>query len=80
MSTMEATMSMLEAMPEEARLKVLEFTRKLFTSERPANPYTQLTSAQILGDLEESRRQIAHGEGLDMEAALDNLGRKHGFV
>ncbi len=80
MSTMEATMSMLEAMPEEARLKVLEFTRKLFTSERPANPYMQLTSAQILSDLEESRRQIAHGEGLDMEAALDNLGRKHGFV
>lgn len=73
-------MSMLEAMPEEARLKVLEFTRKLFTSERPANPYTQLTSAQILSDLKESREQIARGEGRDMEAALDDLGRKHGFV
>ena len=80
MSSMEATMSMLEAMPEEARLKVLEFTRKLFTSERPANPYTQLTSAQILDDLEGSRKQIARGEGLDMEDALDDLGRKHGFV
>ena len=60
MSSMEATMSMLEAMPEEARLKVLEFTKKLFTSERPANPYRELTSAQILGDLEESRKQIAN--------------------
>ena len=80
MSSVEATMSMLEAMPEEARLKVLEFTRKLFTSERPANPYTQLTSAQILNDLEESREQIARGEGLDMEDALGELGRKHGFV
>ena len=80
MSSVEATMSMLEAMPEEARLKVLEFTRKLFTSERPANPYTQLTSAQILDDLEGSRKQIARGEGLDMEAALDDLGRKHGFI
>ncbi len=80
MSSVEATMPVLEAMSEEARLKVLEFTRKLFTSERPANPHTQLTSAQILGDLEESRKQIARGEGLDMEAALDDLGRKHGFV
>ena len=80
MSSVEATMSMLEAMPEEARLKVLEFTRKLFTSERPANPHTQLTSAQILNDLEESREQIARGEGLDMEDALGELGRKHGFV
>ena len=80
MSSMEATMSMLEAMPEEARLKVLEFTRKLFTSERPANPYTQLTSAQILSDLEESRKQIACGDGLNMETALDDLGKKHGFI
>ena len=80
MSTMEATMSMLEVMPEEARRKVLEFTKKLFTSERPANPYTELTAAQILGDLEESRAQIARGEGLDMADALDALGKKHGFV
>lgn len=80
MSSMEATMSMLEAMPEEARLKVLEFTRKLFTSERPANPYTQLTSDQILGDLEESRNQTARGEGLNMEDALNDLGRRHDFI
>ena len=80
MSSMEATMSMLEAMPEEARLKVLEFTRKLFTSERPANPHTQLMSDQILNDLEESRNQIAHGEGLGMEDALNDLGRRSGFI
>lgn len=80
MSFMEATISMLEAMPEEARLKVLEFTRKLFTSERPANPHTQLTSDQILGDLEESRNQIAHGEGLSMDDALNDLGRQYGFI
>ena len=80
MSSMEATLSMQETMPEEARLKVLEFTKKLFTSERPANPYKELTSDQILGELEESRKQIARGEGLDMEDALNRLGRKHGFV
>ena len=80
MSSMEATISMLEAMPEEARLKVLEFTRKLFTSERPANPHTQLTPDQILSDLEESRNQIARGEGLSMEDALTDLGRRHGFI
>ena len=54
MGSMEATISMLKVMPEEARLKVLEFTKKLFTSERPANPHTPLTAIQILGDLEES--------------------------
>ena len=80
MSSTEATVSMLEAMSEDARLKVLEFTKKLFTSERPANPYRKLTPAQILSDLEESRNQIARGEGIDMEDALNELGRKHGFI
>lgn len=80
MSSMEATISMLETMPEEARVQVMEFTRKLFTSERPANPYTPLTSNQILSDLEESRNQIARGEGLDMKEALEDLGRKYAFI
>lgn len=80
MSSMEATMSMLEAMPEEARLKVFEYTKKLFTSERPANPYRELTKAQILADLEDSRSQLAAGEGLEMDTALNELGKKHGFV
>lgn len=80
MSSMEATISMLETMPEEARMQVMEFTRKLFTSERPANPHTPLTSDQILSDLEESRNQIARGDGLDMEEALEDLGRKYAFV
>ena len=38
MSTLDATVSMLEAMPEDARLKVMEFTQNLFTSRKPANP------------------------------------------
>ena len=80
MRSVEATVSMLEAMPEDARLMVLEFTKKLFTSERPSNPYLKLTSDQILVDLEESRKQLGRGGGLDMEDALVELGRKHGFV
>ena len=39
MSTLEATISMLQAMPEEARLKVFEYTQRLFVSRKPANPF-----------------------------------------
>lgn len=39
MSSIEATISMLETMPEEARLKALEFAPKPFTSGHPINPY-----------------------------------------
>ncbi len=80
MSTLDATVSMLEAMPEDARIKVLEFTRQLFTSRKPANPFVSLSQEQILSDLAESRRQIAAGQGLDMEEALNRMGKQHGFI
>ena len=74
MSTLEATVSMLEAMPEEARIKVLEFTQQLFTSRKPANPFVPVSQEQVLSDLAESRQQIAAGQGLNMEEALNKMG------
>lgn len=76
MSTLDATVSMLEAMPEDARIKVMEFTQKLFTSRKPANPFVPVSQEQILSDLAESRQQISDGKGLDMEDAL----KKHAWV
>ncbi len=80
MSTLDATVSMLEAMPEEARIRVFEFTQKLFTSRKPANPFTSVSVKQVASDLAESRQQIAEGKGLNMEDALNELGRNHGFL
>ena len=80
MSTIDATMSMLEVMPEDARKKVYEFTHQLFTAKKPANPFTPVNAAQVLSDLEESRRQIADGNRIDMEQALAEMGKRHGFI
>lgn len=80
MSTLDATVSMLEAMPEDARIKVLEFTQQLFTSRKPANPFIPVGQEQVLSDLAESRRQIAAGQGQNMEDALNRMGKQHGFI
>lgn len=80
MSTLDATVSMLEAMPEDARLKVMEFTQQLFTSKKPANPFVPMNQELILSDLAESQQQIADGKGLDMEDALNKMGEQHGFI
>lgn len=80
MSTLDATVSMLEAMPEDARIKVMEFTQRLFTSQKPANPFLPVSQEQILSDLAESRQQISDGEGFDMEDALNRIGKQHGFI
>lgn len=80
MSTLDATVSMLEVMPEEARIKVFEFTQQLFTSRKPANPFVPISQEQILSDLAESRQQIATGQGLDMKEELNGMGKQHGFI
>lgn len=80
MSTLDATVSMLEAMPEDARINVMEFTQKLFTSRKPANPFVPVGQEQILSDLAESRQQISDGKELDMKNALNKIGKQHGFI
>lgn len=80
MSTLDATVSMLEAMPEDARIKVMEFTQQLFTSRKPENPFVPVSQKQVLSDLAESRQQIADEQGVDMEEALIRMGKQHGFI
>ena len=80
MSSIESTVSMLEVMPEEARLLVLQYTQSLFNAKKPANPFVRKSESQILDDLAESRRQIEEGEGVDMKAALMQMGADHGFI
>lgn len=79
MSTLDATVSMLEVMPEDARIKVLEFTRQLFTSPKPANPFIPVNREQVLSDLAESRQQITSGQGVDMKETLTGIGKQHGY-
>ena len=80
MGTIEATVSMLETMPEEARLLVFNYTLELFSAQRPANPFTPISTDKLLSDLEESRRQIEAGEGKNMKEALREMGKQHGFI
>ena len=80
MSTLEATVSMLEAMPEEARERVFAFTKDLFTSYKPASPFVPLTEEKVLSDLQKSRKQSLNGEGMNMKNALMEMGKQHGFI
>lgn len=80
MSTLEATMSMLESMPEEARILVFKYTQALFNAPKPASPFAPVTAEQVMKDLAESRLQIENGEGRNMQSAMTELGKQHGFV
>lgn len=80
MSTLEATISMLEMMPEKSRQMVFEYTQELFSSSKIANPFFPVSNEQILNDLELSRRQVSQGKVRNMDVAIEDLRRRHGFV
>ena len=80
MSTLEATMSMLEAMPEEARAKVYRYALSLFSSDRPSNPFTPVGRETVLADLQASSREFDGGEGMDARTAVEELRRHYGTV
>lgn len=76
MSALDATVSM----PEDAMIKVTEFTQRLFTSIKPANPFVPVSQKQILSDPAESHQQTSDGKELDMEDTLNSMGNHHGFI
>ena len=80
MSTLEATVSMLEAMPEEARIKVYQYARSVFSSDRPANPFTPVSKESVLADLNTSSQEFERGEGMNAKNAIQEMRRQHGFV
>lgn len=80
MSTIDATMYTMETMPENARMKAMEYAQKLFTSRKPANPFVLLKTEQILSDLDKAHKQIEEGKGVLADAAMVELGRRHGMT
>ena len=80
MSTLEATVSMLEAMPEEARIKVFQYARTIFSSNRPSNPFTPVSKETVLADLKASTQEFNQGEGLDARETVQEMRRERGFI
>ena len=80
MSTLEATVSMLEAMPEEARIKVYQYARSMFSSDRPSNPFTPVTKEKVLADLKASSQEFDNGQGMDAKDAVQEMRRQRGFI
>jgi EAL domain-containing protein (putative c-di-GMP-specific phosphodiesterase class I) len=79
MSTMEATISMMEVLPEDDLVQICNFTTMLYEKRKVNNPFVPLTEEKLMSDLETSRTQIAQGKSLNMKTALEQLGAKYGI-
>jgi hypothetical protein len=79
MSTLEATISMMEVLPEDDLIQIRNFTTTLYEKRKNNNPFVALTEKKLSSDLETSRAQIEQGKCQDMRTALEQLGIKYGL-
>lgn len=71
--TIEEIAEMLEMMPEEARRRVLLYTRSLFCAKRPASPYLPLTEAQLMADISKSREETREGRAVSAREVIGEM-------
>ena len=76
MSTLEATVSMLEMLPESELTTVRNFIVQNIIKN---NPFQKLTEEQLIDDLETSRIQYEAGQYSDMSEAIQEIGERYGL-
>ncbi|MCD7889014.1 MAG: hypothetical protein LUG23_03705 [Oscillospiraceae bacterium] len=80
MSTIEQTVSMMQAMSEESRVKVLDYVKLIYTVDATPNPYIPLSSDEILAELAVGREQNDSGMGIPFDEAMREIGVENGYV
>ncbi|MBQ7067125.1 MAG: hypothetical protein IJN92_09940 [Lachnospiraceae bacterium] len=76
MSTLEANMALLAAIPEEKQQEIHSYLLMIVNSNSD-NPFKPLSRKEIYQELEESRACFSRGEYMDFETALDEIGERY---
>ncbi|MBR1559613.1 MAG: hypothetical protein IJ646_05160 [Clostridia bacterium] len=77
MSVTEATLNLMQTMTEDEQLEMYHQARRII--DERTSPFRPLTKRQILADLAMSREQIANGEVVDFDAAIDEIEARYGL-
>jgi len=77
MSVTEATVNLMSTMSEEELLEMYHQARRII--DQRANPFRPLSKRQILADLAVSREQIANGDTVDFDQAIDEIEARYGL-
>lgn len=80
MSTIEATVSVMEDLPEEVRKEVLVFARYKLNATKPADPEITHSDDELVALLQHSDQQYRDGKAVNMKQAITEARRQHGFI
>lgn len=77
MSTLEATVSMLETLPEDDLIAISGIVKRFIIKNN--SPYAPLTKKETLEKLAKSRKQAEEGKVRDAKEASDEIREKYGL-
>ena len=79
MSTLEATVSMLQSLPEAELLAIHDLTRRLYINQNKDVELKVMTEEEILDKLDVSRKHADEGRVIDADVAISKLRVKYGL-
>lgn len=79
MSTLDATVSMLELLPEEELRVVQKLVKSIFDNKVSSNPFQPLSEEQLYSMLSAARKQADNGEYDDVDVFYNSMVEKYGM-
>ena len=80
MSTIDATISVMEELTEETRRQVLTFAIYKRNASAPTNSAARHSDEALLSLLEHSDRQYHDGKAVKMKDAIMDARKQHGYI
>ncbi|MCD8347713.1 MAG: hypothetical protein LUD16_07115 [Lachnospiraceae bacterium] len=74
MSTIEATVSLMQGMTETSRQKVLDYVKLIYNADTTSNPFAPLSADEIMEKLAVGRAQNKAGEGIPFGEGMKRIG------
>lgn len=79
MSTLEATVLMLQSLPESELLTIYDLTRRLYIKQNKDIEFKVMTEAEMIDKLDISRKHAEEGMVMDADVAISKLRVKYGL-
>lgn len=79
MSTLEATVLMLQSLPESELLTIYDLTRRLYIKQNKDIEFKVMTEAEMIDKLDTSRKHAEEGMVMDADVAISKLRVKYGL-
>lgn len=79
MGTLEATVSMLQELPESELLTIHDMARRFYMKQTVQNPLEPMTEQQMFDKLAVSRKHAEEGRVMDADVAISKIKEKYGL-